>query len=108
MADMRIEVDLDDERDRYHRQQLISWWDQRRLSEATMLVAGAGALGNELVKNLTLLGVGTLIVVDMDAVELSNLSRCVFFRGEDEGKSKARVVSERASGLNPDVRILAV
>lgn len=94
--------------DRYHRQELISWWDQSRLRAASVLVVGAGALGNEIVKNLVLVGVGTVIVVDMDRIENSNLSRCVFFRAEDEGCDKARVLAARASELNPDVDVFAV
>ncbi len=73
-----------------------------------MLVVGAGALGNEIVKNLVLVGVGTVIVVDLDRVESSNLSRCVFFRAEDEGRPKARALAERAAELNPDVEVIPV
>ena len=95
-----LAVDLDE--DRYHRQSLITWWDQERLSDASVLVIGAGALGNELVKNLALVGVGTVVVVDLDQVENSNLSRGVLFREGDEGADKATVVAARAAELNPD------
>jgi len=64
-----------DEADRYGRLRLIPWWRQERLAEARVLVVGAGALGNEVLKNLALLGVGTVVVIDLDAVEPSNLSR---------------------------------
>lgn len=101
-----LAVDLEDENDRYHRQSLISWWDQERLRGARVLVVGAGALGNELVKNLALVGVGTVVVVDMDTIENSNLSRCVFFRAKDEGAMKAEVVCRRAAKLNPDVQFV--
>lgn len=101
-------LDLTSPDGRYARQELISWWDQRRLAEARMLVVGAGALGNELVKNLVLLGVGHLTVVDMDLIENSNLARCVFFNEEDEGRPKAQVVAERAQALNPDVEVTPV
>jgi molybdopterin/thiamine biosynthesis adenylyltransferase len=104
----RLALDLEARDDRYHRQSLISWWDQDRLREATVLVAGAGALGNELVKNLVLLGVGTIVVADLDQVENSNLARCVFFRETDEGADKATVVAERARAVNPEVRIIPV
>jgi molybdopterin/thiamine biosynthesis adenylyltransferase len=98
----------DDEQDRYHRQNLITWWDQTRLREATVLVVGAGALGNELVKNLALIGVGRIVVCDLDRVENSNLARCVFFRPGDEGRSKADVLAERAEELNADVHVVAL
>ncbi len=69
---------------------------------ARCLVIGAGALGNEVVKNLILSGVTNLTIVDMDAVVLSNLNRCVFFRTEDAlaGRDKAQVIAHRAKGLN--------
>ncbi|HMT04270.1 MAG TPA: ThiF family adenylyltransferase [Solirubrobacterales bacterium] len=101
----RIAIEVDDESDRYHRQNLISWWDQDRLHSARVIVVGAGALGNEIVKNLALMGVGHITVVDMDEVENSNLARCVFFRGEDDGKKKASVLASRASEINPEITI---
>lgn len=94
--------------DRYDRQTLITWWEQRRLAEASILVVGAGALGNELVKNLALTGIGAIAVLDMDQVENSNLSRCVLFREGDEGADKARVVAERAGELNSEIRVIPV
>lgn len=90
---------------RYHRQELITWWDQERLRDSRVLVVGAGALGNEVVKNLVLVGVGSIDVVDMDHIEHSNLSRCVFFREGDEGGLKAQVLVDRAASLNPDVSL---
>jgi molybdopterin/thiamine biosynthesis adenylyltransferase len=107
-ADKRLEVGLEDENDRYHRQNLITWWDQERLADASVLVVGAGALGNELVKNLALIGVGHIVVIDMDTIESSNLARCVFFRAEDEGRFKAEVLAERAASLNPEVEVLPI
>jgi adenylyltransferase/sulfurtransferase len=103
---VRLDVDLGEEDGRYHRQTLISWWEQDRLRDARILVVGAGALGNELVKNLALAGIGTVVVIDMDLIENSNLSRCVFFRLEDEGRPKAEVVCERAAELNPEIRFV--
>jgi adenylyltransferase/sulfurtransferase len=107
-ADMRRTVVVDDEHARYHRQTLISWWDQDRLATATVVVVGAGALGNELVKNLVLTGIGRVIVSDLDRIEGSNLSRCALFRPGDEGRFKAEVVAERARELNPDVEVVAL
>jgi adenylyltransferase/sulfurtransferase len=97
---------LIDESDRYSRLRLIPWWRQERLAAARVLVVGAGALGNEAIKNLALLGVGTVYVIDLDEVEPSNLSRSVLFRAEDGGRSKAEVASQRAREINPDVTII--
>jgi adenylyltransferase/sulfurtransferase len=95
-----------DEGDRYGRLRLIPWWRQERLASARVLVVGAGALGNEVLKNLVLLGVGTTYVIDLDEVEPSNLSRSVLFRAEDGGRPKAEVAAAHARAINPDCRII--
>ena len=92
---------------RYDRQELAGW-SQQRLSQAKVLVIGAGAIGNEVVKGLALVGVGCVMVVDMDHVAPSNLTRCVLFRDSDVGRPKADVVCERAAELNPDSRFIPV
>ena len=103
-----MSIDLGAPEARYDRQELITWWDQSRLTAARVLVVGAGALGNELVKNLALLGVGNIDVIDLDVVARSNLSRCVFFRETDEGRAKAQVVADRASEVNPEVEVTGI
>jgi molybdopterin-synthase adenylyltransferase len=92
-----------DEEDRYSRLRLIAWWDQQRLAAARVLVVGAGALGNEVLKNLALVGVGTVHVVDCDRVEATNLTRSVLYRHEDCGQSKAIVAARMMRQLNPDI-----
>jgi adenylyltransferase/sulfurtransferase len=88
----------------FNRQERIAWWNQERLLKARILVVGAGALGNEVLKNLALLGVGYLFVVDFDTIEDSNLSRAVLFRTADavDGAKKAIIAAERAKALNPN------
>ena len=92
--------------ERYSRLTLIPWWDQEKLRSSSALVVGAGALGNEIIKNLSLLGLGTIHVVDMDMIESSNLSRSVLFRQQDVGRYKAEVVADRAREINPDVKVI--
>jgi len=94
--------------DRYHRLRLIQWWDQKKLSGANIVIGGAGALGNEVVKNLALLGVGRLFVCDKDTIETSNLTRSVLFRLSDVGRHKAVVACERAREINPDTVALPI
>jgi len=89
------------EEERYKRQETI--WDQDKLSRANILVVGAGTLGNEICKNLALVGIGHITVVDFDEVEEVNLNRCLFFRECDIGKKKADVLAERIAELNPDI-----
>ncbi len=98
---------IDDE-DRYASLRLIPWWRQDRLRAATVLVVGAGALGNEVLKNLALIGVGTVVVIDLDTVEPANLSRSVLFRLDDGGKAKADVAALRAGEINPEVRFVPI
>ena len=87
------------EEDRFSRFSLIGWWDQQLLASAKVLVIGAGALGNEIIKNLALLGIGKVVIVDLDTIEHSNLSRSVLYRPEDIGRGKAEVAAERASEI---------
>lgn len=90
---------------KYDRQKRLQGWDQTRLATARVMVAGAGALGNELIKNLVLLGIGHLLVIDFDKIEVSNLSRTVLFRDADVGQPKAQVAAKTAALLNSDVDV---
>jgi molybdopterin/thiamine biosynthesis adenylyltransferase len=95
-----------DDGDRYSRLRLIGWWDQERIAAAKILVVGAGALGNEVLKNLALLGVGQVYLIDFDEIQDSNLTRSVLFRAADRGQPKSEVAARRATELNPDCRIM--
>jgi molybdopterin/thiamine biosynthesis adenylyltransferase len=97
----KLKVSLDE--DRFHRFRLIPWWKQELLKDARVLVLGAGALGNEIVKNLALLGVGHIRIVDFDHVENSNLSRSVLFTQGDEGKLKCEVAAAAAKRIYPEI-----
>lgn len=99
-ASLKVEIE---EEDRYSRLRLIPWWDQQLLHQARVMVVGAGALGNEIVKNLTLLGVGRLFIADLDRIENSNLSRSVLYRQSNEGEHKALTAAVAAREMNPDV-----
>src|SRR5580704_1897243 len=97
--------DSDVREDRFSRLRLISWWDQEKIAKCRLLVIGAGALGNEILKNAALLGFRQVVVVDMDRIEESNLSRAVMFRTEDVGNSKAEVVAHSYRSLAPGASI---
>ncbi len=83
----------------------ISWWERDKVQAARVMVIGAGALGNEVLKNLALMGVGNLFIVDFDTIEAANLSRSVLFRAEDNGQKKSEVAARRVKELNPDVHV---
>jgi adenylyltransferase/sulfurtransferase len=83
----------------------ISWWERKRVEEAKVLIVGAGALGNEVIKNLALMGVGHLFIVDFDTIEAANLSRSPLYRESDSGRRKAEVAAARVKDLNPNVKV---
>lgn len=87
--------------DRFSRFRLISWWDQAKIEASRVLVVGAGALGNEILKNLALLGFRHVVVIDLDRIEESNLSRTVLFRKSDIGSYKAPVAARAYLDLAP-------
>ena len=88
---------------RYARQEQILGWSQEKLKQARILVVGAGALGNEVLKNLALLGIGTIGIIDFDVIETSNLSRCILFHDADVGQFKATTAARCLKSVNPDV-----
>lgn len=83
----------------FDRQERISWWSQEKIRRAKVMVVGAGAIGNETLKNLALLGFSNIFIADFDHVSTSNLSRTVLFRREDTGRKKAEVAAERVREL---------
>ena len=89
---------------------LLSWFRADKVKNAKVLVAGAGALGNEALKNLALFGVGNIVVVDFDKIEYSNLTRSILFREEDADKGyyKAEVAAKRIREINPTISVQAI
>lgn len=106
MASFQIESIQDDENP-FDRQERIKWWSQEKIQKAKVMVIGAGAIGNETLKNLALLGVRNVFIVDMDIISTSNLSRTVLFSKEDLGQKKAEVAADRfkAMSLSDNVRV---
>lgn len=99
-------LELDVNENRYSRFELIPWWNQELLHDSTIMVVGAGAIGNELIKNLALLGIGKILIVDMDTIEQTNLTRSILYRMNDVGKYKAEAAAEKAMEINPDVKAI--
>ncbi len=90
--------------------ELISWWKKDKVRNAKVMVIGAGALGNEVLKNLALLNVGNILIVDYDTIEFSNLSRSLLFREKDaiNDSLKSKVSADRVKDLNPEVKVMDI
>lgn len=92
---------------RFDRQRRIFGWNQSALKDATVVVVGMGALGNEAARLLAMIGVGRLLICDPDVVEVSNLSRTALFRERHLGCLKVEAAAESLRELAPNVEIEA-
>jgi len=94
------------ERDLYDRQFRLEGWSQKLVKNSRVLIAGVGGLGCEIAKNLAMLGVGHLDLVDLDIIEHSNLNRQILFAGAKIGSSKAIIAAKRLKDINPNITII--
>jgi sulfur-carrier protein adenylyltransferase/sulfurtransferase len=79
---------------------------QAKLLKAKVLLMGAGGLGSPAALYLAAAGVGTLGIVDMDVVDLSNLQRQVIHTQDRKGMPKTASAAEAIKALNPDVKVV--
>jgi len=93
-------------RDRYHALTISTVWDRERVRQSRALIVGVGALGNEVAKNLAMMGVSLIAMIDRDTVEMANLTRSIFFRESDHGRPKVTSLAERVREFNPDVEVI--
>lgn len=99
--------------ERYHRQMLLPGFGeegQRKLLDAKVLVVGCGALGTVIANMLARAGVGHLVIVDRDYIEITNLQRQVLFDERDvaEGIPKAEAAKRKIAGINSQVTVDAI
>ncbi len=98
-----------DQKERYRRHLSIpevGEEGQAKLLKAKVLLMGAGGLGSPAALYLAAAGVGTMGIVDMDVVDLSNLQRQVIHTMERKGMPKTASAAEAIKALNPDVKVI--
>jgi adenylyltransferase/sulfurtransferase len=98
----------DDELERYARHIVlreVGGPGQARLKAAKVLVVGAGGLGSPVILYLAAAGVGTIGIVDFDAVSLSNLQRQIAHRTADVGRAKTQSARDAALAINPEIEV---
>lgn len=78
---------------------------QRAIKSARVLCVGAGGLGSPVAMYLAAAGVGTIGIVDLDVVDLSNLQRQLLYMTHDVGRPKVESACERLGAINPEVRV---
>ncbi len=109
---VRRAVTLSDEQlERYARHIIlkeIGGAGQARLLSADVAVIGAGGIGSPAILFLAAAGVGTIRVIDHDAVALSNLQRQILFGTADVGAPKAEAAMAAVARLNPDVKLIPI
>ena len=81
---------------------------QLRLSKASVAVVGAGGIGSPAIQYLAAAGIGTIVLIDDDNVEASNLQRQTIFRSADVGTAKVLAAANALGCINPHVKIKSV
>lgn len=96
---------------RYGRQIMLPQIDiagQEKLFAATAMIVGMGGLGSPIAMYLAAAGVGHLILVDFDVVEISNLQRQIIHQQADLGRLKVESARDTLLAINPDMRITCI
>ena len=99
----------DDQIDRYARHLIlkeVGGPGQQKLLKSKVLVIGAGGLGSPLLMYLAAAGVGTLGIIDDDAVDLSNLQRQIIHMSSSVGQDKVKSAKEMITDINPDINVV--
>lgn len=101
----------DDKLLRYSRQILLPQVDiegQQTLLDSRVLIIGLGGLGSPAAMYLAAAGLGTIVLSDDDAVDLSNLQRQIIHHTDRIGQDKVDSAERTLRGLNPDVNVVGI
>ena len=83
---------------------LLEMWNN--ISESTVLVVGLGAVGSWVAANLVQSGIGNIILMDADVVDITNLHRQFGYYEDDIGKKKIDVLEKRLRQYNPELNVI--
>ena len=96
---------------RYNRQIILAEVGekgQEKLSQAKVLIIGAGGLGAAILPYLAAAGIGEIGVIDDDTIDITNLQRQVIYKSAAIGKTKVLEAKAMAESLNPSIQINAI
>lgn len=94
--------------DRYDNHRVIFGSEYlEHINKQKVFIVGAGAIGCEHIKNFSMMGIGNIVVTDMDHIENSNLNRQFLFRKENIGFSKSMTAANKARIMNPHIKIIS-
>jgi ubiquitin-activating enzyme E1 len=82
---------------------------QDKIASVKQFLVGSGAIGCEMLKNWSMMGLatgqdGVIHVTDLDTIEKSNLNRQFLFRAKDVGKFKAESAAAAVAEMNPELK----
>lgn len=99
------------QKNRYHRQMLVKEFGEKAqevLSAKHVVLIGGGGLGSHSADLLVRMGIGSIVIIDNDVVDETNLHRTALFTEEDVGKSKAMVLQEKLKAVNKEATVTGV
>lgn len=95
--------------DQYSRTEMIIGQEAvDKIKSSSVIVFGIGGVGSYVVEGLARAGVGRLVLVDNDVVDITNINRQLVALHSTVGKSKAQVMADRVRDINPNCRVEAV
>ncbi len=97
--------------DRYRRQIIVKEFgesSQDAISKKNVLLVGGGGLGSNVSDILVRMGIGSIDIVDFDSLNITNIHRTSIFDEDDVGKNKSKILEEKLSKINQDVKIKSI
>lgn len=90
----------------FRTRQLLGVDATKKLQNATVMIFGCGAVGSFAIEALARTGIGTLILIDFDTIEESNINRQLFALDSTIGHPKVEIAATRISDINPNIKVI--